>query len=75
MMLVEFIVRLGIGRSLVQRVKDQFPGVFEAYGYSVKCSSDTSITVQFVTFLLPATLPLVLFKESDDTSFTDLRYR
>lgn len=39
--------------------------------YSVRSSSQTSITLQFTTFLLPAAPPLVLFKESDDTLFTD----
>jgi hypothetical protein len=39
--------------------------------YSVKRSSDTSITVQFTTFQLPAASPLVLFRESEDTLFTE----
>lgn len=39
--------------------------------YSVKSSSQTSITLQFTTFLLPVAPPLVLFRESDDTLFTD----
>jgi hypothetical protein len=39
--------------------------------YSVQRSSDTSITVEFTTFLLPATPPLVLFRESNSTLFTE----
>lgn len=39
--------------------------------YSVKRSSDISITVEFKTFRLPATPPLVLFRESEDTLFTE----
>ena len=39
--------------------------------YSVERSSETSITVQFTTFLLPAVPPLVLFRESEDTLFTE----
>lgn len=39
--------------------------------YSVKRSSDTSITVEFTTFLLLAAPPLVLFRESEDTLFTE----
>ena len=39
--------------------------------YSVKRSSDTSITVEFTTVLLPAAPPLILFKESEDTLFTE----
>jgi hypothetical protein len=39
--------------------------------YSVQSSSETSITVQFTTFLLPAAPHLVLFRESENTLFTD----
>jgi len=39
--------------------------------YLVKSLSDTSITVQFTNFLLPTAPPLILFKESEDTLFTD----
>lgn len=38
--------------------------------YSVKSSSETSITLQFTTFLLPAAPPVVLFKESANALFT-----